>query len=183
MSYNSRADPTGSNNFQRDTMTVNRVCAALLMISLISMCAFLYLFVSRNAPGLQSLYATAAIALVYGAVFLHSSLRLARSLWIKQAKPANRNSARIAQILFGLMALLLIWVFLDATVTDYYQPVSLFDDVILALGLSWGLLVILFFVLLLRATYEPLNCLRYALFLGVVAILGWPVMASLAYLN
>jgi sialidase-1 len=137
------------------------------------MLVFLCLFVSRNAPGLTALPAVIALAAGYGLVYLAAVRRL-----FKPARQAG-GSKVLAAVCVLLSPVLLVFLFLEATVLDYYQPLSLYDDAIAALALWWGLLAVACILSLLAARAALPALARICL----VALAAWPLAASLWWIN
>ncbi|MEH6588370.1 MAG: sialidase family protein [Halioglobus sp.] len=153
----------------------------LIAIAAVSQCFFLYLFVINNAPGLSSAMLVAAIAVVFGIIFVSASYSILRATTDRDR--ADEGSTFVVRLLLPLLCGLLLWVFLDSTVTDYYQPLSLYDEAIIALAVSWGSLILALLVTALFASSFSLGLLRSSLALALIAILGWPLAASLAFIN
>jgi sialidase-1 len=157
-------------------MKLQRILTALTNISTVTMLVFLYLFVSRNAPGLTSLYTIIAIAVAYGLLYLVAVGILLQALSRGQTGGGRTWLSRFALLIASLV---LVYVFIDATVTDYYQPLSLYDEAIGLLGLWWVMLIVQ-------------NCLglftngaitRALALLNMAALLAWPLAASLWWVN
>ncbi|MEH6591390.1 MAG: sialidase family protein [Halioglobus sp.] len=113
----------------------SRIQIILHGLSALSMAAFVYFFVSYNAPGFTRLPVIALLGGTYVALFLLSNPGLL----------GGRNHflpAGFSRILYAATALGLPVIFLNATVLDYYQPVSLHDNAIFALAGSWLLLIV-----------------------------------------
>lgn len=164
-------------------MTISRILARTAILSGLAMVVFLYLFVDRNAPGLVYPGLVSGLAVAYGIMYLYLAARLARAFG-KPAVDANRpRTLFLDRVLPGLACGLLLFVFFDSTVTDYYQPLSLFDDVIAALAAWWGLLITVTSVLLFSHTATWYKPRRAALPLLLWALFAWPLAASLYWLN
>jgi sialidase-1 len=157
-------------------MKARRLITILTNISTVTMLVFLYIFVSRNAPGLTNLYAITAVALVYALLYLGGAGILLQALATGQAEPRRVWPARILLVLCSAG---LVFVFLDSTVTDYYQPLSLYNEAIGLLALWWILLIAQNMVGLFTAR----EVARPLALLALLALLGWPVAASLWWLN
>ena len=154
-------------------MNAQKLLKATVAASTLCMLVFLYLFLSRNAPGLTAFPTVATLAGIYGLVYL-----VAVAHWIVEGeKPAARRLLGGVTVIFS--SVLLVYVFLESTVLDYYQPLSLYDDVIAALALWWGLLIIVGVVSLLAA--RPMLPLLARVFL--LALFAWPLAASLWWIN
>lgn len=145
----------------------------LVAVSTVCMLAFLYLFVSRNAPGLTNLPAVVALAAIYGLFYL---ALVGRLMLTKKPTATGRWTSGIIVI---TSTMLLGYVFLESAVLDYYQPLSLYDDAITALALWWGLLIIAAWLALLFAK-QQLPWLARVL---VLALAAWPLAASLWWIN
>ncbi|MEH6570199.1 MAG: sialidase family protein [Halioglobus sp.] len=103
--------------------------------SALSMAAFVYFFVSHNAPGFTNVPVIALLGGTYVAVFLLANPGLLGGR--HHIVPPN-----VSRVLYAATALGLPVLFLNATVWDYYQPISLYDDAIFTLAASWLLLII-----------------------------------------
>lgn len=145
----------------------------LVIVSTVCMLAFLYLFVSRNAPGLTNLPLVAAVAGIYALAYLAVVGRM-----MVQKQPAA-GGRRVSGIVVVASSLLLAYVFLESTLLDYYQPLSLYDDAIAALALWWGLLIIAAVLALLVARQGLPSLAR----VFVLALAAWPLAASLWWIN
>ena len=154
---------------------------SLITLSVLAQCVFLYLFVLRNSPGLSSPAAIAIIAVLYGSIFSAFGYAVLKTSGLGQK--ADRGSVLVSRLLIVPLSGLVVWVFLDATVTDYYQPLSLYDDAIAALAVSWASLVIALLCVACHANQCSLEMLRSGLALLILAALGWPVAASLTLIN
>jgi sialidase-1 len=153
----------------------------LIAISAIAQCTFLYFFVQRNAPGLSSPMVVTIMGCIYASVFVLTSLWGLRTLG--ERRPADPGSVLAASVLYIAICAGLLWIFLDAAVLDYYQPLSLFDDAIAALSVSWSTLILALLLTLVGAKGFSLSHLRACVALGLVALLGWPLAASLKLVN
>lgn len=148
------------------------VVKALLFASTVFMLEFLYLFVSRNAPGLAGLPATVLLAAVYGLVYLAAVMRLF-------TRTNNPGTSLLPAAIVLIASVLLIFVFLEATVLDYYQPLSLYDEAIGALALWWGLLILAGIYSLIAARVK----LPTLAGIFLLALASWPLAASLWWIN
>ncbi len=166
-------------------MTVfSRTLAVMTTISTIGLLMFLVMFLLFNASGIEALAALTALAVIYGAVYGFTSLRVIKSLWTDRSEIEKKPSRSLPYfVAFTTVAALLVMVFLDSVLYDYFQPVSIFDEVIAALGVAWGFLAI---VLVLSAfmvrKLSRLVAHRMAA-LAVVALAGWPLMATTEWIN
>ena len=127
-------------------------------LSALSMAAFVYLFVSHNAAGMTRVPVIALLGGTYVGVFLLANPGLL----------GGRNHmlpASFTRVLYAVTALGLPVLFLNATVWDYYQPISLFNDAIVTLAASWLLLIISSLIALVKgqAQFAPA---------AIVALLG-----------
>ena len=132
-------------------------------LSALSMALFVYLFVSHNAPGMTDVPVIALLGGTYVAVFLLASPGLL----------GGRNHllpVAFSRVLYGLTAVALPVLFLNATVWDYYQPISLYDDTIVALASSWLLLIISSVIALVKGQEQLVPAMIVAL-LGTVFLL------------
>ncbi|GAB5451197.1 MAG: hypothetical protein Hals2KO_15250 [Halioglobus sp.] len=163
-------------------MLLHKFTAAMVVLSGLVMAAFIYLFLARNASGLSFLPLMSALGLVYVGLFTGSSIVLARFSWSASGVANWRRSSVAIRLALFVVALLLIYIFLDSTVFDYYQPISLHDEVILALAISWGSLSGSLVILALLPAW-PQGLARAALVLAVVALAGPALMAVQQQLN
>ncbi|MEP4147754.1 MAG: sialidase family protein [Halioglobus sp.] len=153
----------------------------LIVMSVLSQCLFLYLFALRNSPGLSSPATIFTIAAIYGVIFIALGYAVLKTSGGK--RKADRGSVLVSRLLIFSLCGIVIWVFLDATVTDYYQPLSLYDDAIAALAVSWGCLIIALLCIASRGSQCSLEMLRSSLALLLLAAFGWPLAASLTLIN
>jgi sialidase-1 len=162
-------------------MLKQKLIAVLVLLGALAQLLFLYLFFDRNSPGFSSPAVMAGIAAVYGVVFIVASVGVLKA----SGNPgsADKGSALVTRLLLIPACALLVWTFLDATVTDYYQPLSLFDELIAVLATSWVLLILALACVCIFALHLPLPLLRRSLALSLVAVFGWPLAASLAFIN
>jgi sialidase-1 len=111
------------------TIARQRIPVVLYFLSVAAMWIFVGLFVWRNWAGLENPWITGLLGLAY--VLLYGT---ARSYFTGLPGFLRRP-------LYLIALMVLPWVFIQGTLWDYYQPLSLFDDVILALAVSWLLLI------------------------------------------
>ncbi|MEP5566421.1 MAG: sialidase family protein [Halioglobus sp.] len=154
---------------------------SLITLSAIAQCVFLYLFVLRNSPGLSSPLAFSIIAIAYGTLFIALCYVVVKTSGSRQK--ADGGSVLVSRILMIPLSGIIVLVFVDATVTDYYQPLSLYDDAIAALAVSWASLVLAALSIATRGAQNSLEMLRSSIALIVLALLGWPLAASLTFIN
>lgn len=154
-------------------MNALRLVRLLLVASSLAMLGFLYLFLSRNAPGLSAMPAFIAMAIIYALVYLFFTARV--------LVPENHstNGYPFSGGLVLVISAMLIYVFLDSTVTDYYQPLSLYDEAIAALALWWSLLILAGLISLFAVRVK----LPALVGVFLVALISWPLAASLWWLN
>ena len=157
-------------------MKTQRILNLLTNISTVVMLVFLYLFVSRNAPGLTQLYAIIALALVYAFIYLAATAGFLSAL---TKAPGPQAGGWFWRLLLAGCSVLLVYVFIGATLSDYYQPLSLYDEAIGLLALWWLLLV----VQNLIALFAPAHIARAAAGMALAAVLAWPLAASLWWVN
>ena len=115
--------------------SLSRIQVVLHALSALAMATFVYLYVSHNAPGLTDVPTIAFLGVVYVAMYMLANPGLV----------GGRHSSLpvgLSRFLYALTAVGLPLLFLNATVWDYYQPVSLYEDAIFLLALSWSLLII-----------------------------------------
>ena len=132
-------------------------------LSALSMALFVYLFVTHNAPGMTDVPVIALLGGTYVAVFLLASPGLL----------GGRNHllpVGLSRVLYAATAVALPVLFLNATVWDYYQPISLYDDTIAALAASWLLLIISSVIALVKGQEQLVPAVIVAL-LGTVFLL------------
>ena len=161
---------------------MQKLISLTLIISALTQTLFLYLFVARNAPGLSNVTVVATMAIIYGALFALTTKHLLEALWRGAGRPKSRYANLFLRGIIVLMAFALLAAFTDATLTDYYQPLSLYDDAIATLALSWGTLCIALVLIALSSTIGQLPQQR-GVKLAAVALLGWPLAASLHWVN
>ncbi len=127
--------------------SISRIQVLLHGLSGLAMAVFVYLYVSYNAPGLTDVPIIAILGAVYVAMFMLANPGAlgGRSVLL----PAG-----LSRVLYAATAIGLPLLFLNATVWDYYQPVSLYEDAIYALALSWSLLIISSLIALVRGQRE-----------------------------
>lgn len=164
-------------------MSAFRFLAIAAVLSATAMAGFICLFIMRNAPGFVAPVPIVGLGIVYTLAYSYAALRLAASLWSRKKGRPDASSAMVSRLLLPILVALLVYAFLESTVLDYYQPVSLFDDVIAALLATWCLLILVATVVFIRARSAPLEVLRRALLLCLLAVLGWPLAATLPWLN
>lgn len=157
-------------------MKGQRIIAALTNISTVTMLVFIYLFVSRNAPGLTSLYLVIAIAVAYCLLYLAAAGVLLQAL--SQEQTAS-GKAWLSRIVLVASSAVLAYAFVGATVTDYYQPLSLYDEAIGLLILWWVLLILQNCM----GLFAPAAISRPMAMLSLAALLAWPLAASLWWVN
>lgn len=158
-------------------MRSQRLINILTNISTVSMLIFLYLFISGNAPGLNALYATVAIAVIYGVAYLGAAGFLLQTLLTPGQE--SRGNPWPARAVLLLISAVLLWVFLDSAVTDYYQPLSLYDDAIGLLILWWGMLILQN----IAGLFAPARVANRLVLLSLAALAAWPLAASLWWVN
>jgi sialidase-1 len=149
---------------------LTRLQVLLHGLSALSMAAFVYFFVSHNAPGFTRLPVIALLGGTYVALFLLSNPGLL----------GGRNHflpAGFSRILYAATALGLPILFLNATVLDYYQPISLHNDAIYALAGSWLLLIIASVIALFKGHDQFAPAATVAL-LGTIFILFVQVISN-----
>jgi sialidase-1 len=162
-------------------MKSQRIITALTNISTVTMLVFLYLFLSGNAPGLTALYLITAIAAVYALAYLGAAGVLLQTLSTEALSTRVGQGSRAwpSRIVLLLSSATLLYVFLDATVTDYYQPLSLYDDAIGLLALWWGMLILQNLI----GLFSPAAIAQRLALLSLAALVSWPLAASLWWIN
>jgi sialidase-1 len=163
-------------------MFVHKLVARLALITAPLMAIFVFFFVGRNAPGLAPLNVIAAAAAIYATLFAVSCLNLSRVCREVLSAGASGVAPLHLRLILLLVAALVLYIFLDSTLLDYYQPVSLFDDVILALGVVWALSIGILLALALSSAW-PREVGGAALVFSAVLLAGWPLAASLPLVN
>lgn len=161
---------------------MKKISALLSLISSLAFAVFAFLFVQHNAPGLDAPVLISCLAGAYTLIYLFMGLKLASACFDRNPD-CDQASVMAGRIILPLFVGLLLWVFLDATVFDYYQPISLFDDAIAALAVSWAVLCFLLLLFIIFTRSISLEMLRGALLMAIVALLGWPLAASLDWIN
>lgn len=164
-------------------MKAAKMHALILSASCVALWVFVYLLLHRNAPGFTALPSLIALGVAYSSVFTLACVSLARAFLRSQTSSANDRTVLLARTLLLAFSCLLIWVFLNSTLLDYYQPISLFDEVAVVLAVCWGLLTIVFAVLIITARRRSNTILRNGVIVGLLAVLGWPTMAIIPWLN
>jgi sialidase-1 len=154
-----------------------RLINILTNISTVSMLIFLYLFISGNAPGLTALYTIIAMAAAYGLVYLAAAGFLLQALLAPEEN--SNSSAWPARVVLLLCSAALLYLFLDSAVTDYYQPLSLYDDAIGLLILWWGMLILQN----IAGLFAPARVANRLALLSLAALTAWPLAASLWWVN
>lgn len=163
------------------SMASTRIQAGLLALSACAMLAFIALFLTHNVPGLQRPLVTALLGVLYGAVFLGCALWAVLRYWSCSVSVVGAQfDVRLLSLALGAF---LVYLFLDNTVRDYYQPISLFDDCIALLALSWLPLVLCLGYSGIAPQLPGRRRQRSLLILALCAVLGWPLMASLQLIN
>ena len=146
------------------------------------MAIFVFFFIGRNAPGLQPLNLFAGAGSIYATLFAGSCLNLARVC--REVVTADELSPPplYLRCLLLLAAALVLYIFLDSTLFDYYQPLSLFDDVIFSLAVVWSLCI---FILLALASSSvwPREAGRAVMVFCLMLLVGWPLAASMSLVN
>ena len=113
-------------------------------LSAVAMAVFVWFFISRNQPGLTGVPVIAGLGVVYCLCYALASPRLFGGA-------VTPLSITLARCLYAATLVSLPLLFLNATVWDYYQPLSLFDDAIAALAIAWLLLLAALLLALLSA--------------------------------
>ncbi|QFU75447.1 exo-alpha-sialidase [Halioglobus maricola] len=157
-------------------MKSHRFISVTTNIGTVAMLVFLYFFVSFNAPGLVALYAVVAVAVVYAVVYLTAITLLLNRVNAEQGGP---RAGAIERLLLLLLSIVLLAVFVDATVMDYYQPLSLYDEAIGLLALWWLLLL----VSNIAGLFASRSVARALLVATLAALLSAPFAASLWWIN
>ncbi len=155
-------------------MNVKRLLALTIQVSTVAMLVFLYVFVSRNAPGITALLPVTVVVVIYGLIYLFMTARFLQAL-----DDSVIHSGIFVRVACILGSVVLLYLFVDSTITDYYQPLSLYDEAIGLLTIWWGLLIVTSFVsLIFPGVPSPA-------LLGIIfaALFAWPVAASLPWLN
>ncbi len=114
--------------------SLSKIQIVLHALSALAMATFVYLYVSHNAPGLTDVPIVAVLGVVYVAMFMLANPGLMGGRY--SSLPVGLSRA-----LYAITAVGLPLFFLNATVWDYYQPLSLYEDAIFVLALSWSLLI------------------------------------------
>ena len=146
------------------------ILLALHSLSALAMLVFLALFYLHNAPGWTNLGALLILACTYGTLFVIASPRLPLASMLRLS-PVFRRTL----YLVGLV--MLPWIFLEAAVVDYYQPLSLFDDAIIALAVSWVLLLAAIVLALVKGDTRLVLAVMIAL-LGPLLAQGLPSITN-----
>lgn len=160
-----------------DLLRTNHLFRLLIALSTVSMAAFMTLFLLRNAPGFAAPGAITAVATLYALAYLFATARLLQALAKSSMPYTARSKWTLLPVL--LCCLGLVYLFLNSTVFDYYQPLSLYDDAIGALALWWGSLIV---ACLLLAGFGATND-RLLLQLLLLALITWPAANALDFIN
>ena len=99
------------------------------------MIAAVTLFVMHNAPGWTHVPVMAALGAIYCLIYAAANPKI-YPYWLKCRLPRT-----VALLLYPVTTAVLFALVADSVITDYYQPVSLFDDVAIAVITAWVLLV------------------------------------------
>ena len=164
-------------------MTGEKLIPLALKLSVFAMGLFLYLFITRNAPGWVQPAIMSTMALVYGIVYAITAISLLAALRRPGDSGTNgrTNLALFALILLTL--LLLVYVFLESAVFDYYQPLSLYDEAIAALATWWVVLIVAGTALLLKHAQGRIVPLAAMAVLALWALATWPLAGALQWIN
>ena len=104
-------------------------------LSAVAMVVFVYLFISHNEPGQSDVPVIAILAGIYVAIFLLATPGLVGGRHVLLPESLSR-------VLYAVTAVALPLLFLNDAMWDEYHVVSFFDGTVIALLLSWLLLVI-----------------------------------------
>ena len=133
------------------------------------MAAFVALFLWRNQPGFTHFPLLVVIGSAYAVLYVLACLAVI--LGRSPAQPLA-SSGRFALV---FAAAVLLWLFLESAVIDYFQPISLHDEVIALLAGAWGTLLAALLTCSGRGSAPP-----RVIWPAVVALLGPGAMALAA---
>jgi sialidase-1 len=142
------------------------ILLALHSLSALAMGVFVALFILHNSAGFTSTWPIALLGAIYVAAYVLASpgLALCRRFRLPTA---------MVRAVYLLIIIVLPWTFARGTLVDYYQPLSLFDDAIIALAVSW--------VLLMAAAVLALWRMDSRLLLVALIALAGPLCAQSLY--
>ena len=160
-------------------MSTRRALGLIAGLSTVAMVAFLVLFILRNAPGFSAPVTISTLAGLYGLLNAWACLVLLKAL--DRRDKSTVTSPGLWRVAALLAAALLVYIFLDSAVTDYYQPLSLYNDAIAALATWWLLLVLLSALSVLPTASRAAT--RATAVMVLLAAAGWPLAASLSFIN
>jgi len=164
-------------------MNIFKTCAILLGVITLSMISFISLFIAFNLPGLDAKITIIAMGIGYTIGLIYFALPLTRLLWNNANQDTNDGRVNLYRVLFLAVSAMLVYVFVSITVIDYYQAITIFDEVIIALATTWVLTILFLLLLCVGAQRLSAAALQKSTALVAVILAGIPVMASIEYIN
>ncbi len=164
-------------------MNLFKIGSIILSITVLSIIVFTGLFIGYNLSGISEKTITILIGSTYSISLIYLSFRIIPRLWLQKKTIYKSNYQNLCRLLFSIASLVLIWVFVSITVTDYYQPVTIYDEVILALAVSWISSILLFLIVTSVITYLGPYLLSQLISFALLILMGIPLVASLEWIN
>ena len=158
------------------------IAVILMSTGTLSMSAFLYFFVARNAPGLVRPAIVALLGVLYGSLYAVCAVRLITIL-AKAGSGKGRQSSLLQRASLAVSLGLLVYLFLASTVTDYYQPLSLYDEAIAALAAWSSMLILAGLVTVFSRTVGTAAAVRATVVTILLALGTWPLAVALEWIN
>ena len=150
---------------------------------MLSLIVFTGLFIGYNLSGISEKTITILIGSAYSISLIYLSFKIIPRLWLHKKIIYKSNYQNLCRLLFSIASLVLVWVFVSITVTDYYQPVTIYDEVILALAVSWISSILLFLLITSVITYLSPYLLSQLISFALLILMGIPLVASLEWIN
>ena len=164
-------------------MNLFKIGSIILSITVLNLIIFTGLFINYNLPGISEKTIIIFMGVGYIISLVYLSYKIIFKLWnLKDTRGDSRPTA-IYKLLFLLTPLVLIWVFVSITVTDYYQAVTIYDEVIIALAASWVSAIFLFVMFTRICASLSHDLLNQLASFALLVLLGIPLVASLEWIN
>lgn len=164
-------------------MNLFKTGAIVLSIAVLSTIIFTGLFIGYNLSGISEKTIIILIGSVYSIILIYLSRRIIPKLWVQEKIINHSKHQNLSRLLFSISALILVWVFISITVTDYYQPITIYDEVILALAVSWISAILLFLLVASSIAYLGPYLLSQLIYFALLIVMGIPLVASLEWIN